>query len=403
MVFSLEALKAGSGDSFLLHVGPGADPSLVVIDGGPMGAFGHSLAPRLAQLKAERTPDADLRIPLLMVSHADDDHMHGVLDLLASLLERKDVGKDAGYRIDAMWLNTFDDVVGRDAPLFAEAARSEVGVPALTGEIPPGLSISHSAALVLAGVPSARELQGRADLLGIPVNPPLQQPMTSGGTGRAMFPTPVAGLGIRILWPSDPRIDEFHEQLGLVLEVKGLMGDGGEAEASQYLENAVYDLSSMVVLFEAGGEEMLLCGDARGDVILRGLRDADLLDSDGRRHVGVLKLPHHGCDRHVDTEFFRSVTADHYVVSGDGTNGNPTLATFQMLFDARRGDDQPYTLDLTHAPSEYRSYRGRPYPVERLMSLIREEQKAGQRFVVRSPRTGEPSVRIDLLDPFPGN
>ena len=45
---------------------------------------------------------------------------------------------------------------------------------------------------------------------------------------------------------------------------------------------------------------MLLTGDARGDDVLAGLREAGLL----RRsplHVDVLKLPHHGSDRNVET------------------------------------------------------------------------------------------------------
>jgi len=29
-------------------------------------------------------------------------------------------------------------------------------------------------------------------------------------------------------------------------------------------------------------------------------------------------IPHHGSDRNVDPEFFKRVTADHYIVSGNG-------------------------------------------------------------------------------------
>lgn len=90
--------------------------------------------------------------------------------------------------------------------------------------------------------------------------------------------------------------------------------------------------------FEASRKRMLLTGDARGDDILEGLRAAGLLTR-STNHVQVLKMPHHGSDRNVDTDVFRTVTADNYVISGDGKYNNPELATLAMLTEARRGDD----------------------------------------------------------------
>ena len=90
-----------------------------------------------------------------------------------------------------------------------------------------------------------------------------------------------------------------------------------ESKIAAYLDSSVYNLSSIVVLARAKRKTMLLTGDARGDDVLAGLREAGLL----RRsplHVDVLKLPHHGSDRNVETDFFRKIVADHYVVSADG-------------------------------------------------------------------------------------
>ena len=89
-----------------------------------------------------------------------------------------------------------------------------------------------------------------------------------------------------------------------------------------------------MLLVEQAGKRLLLTGDARGDDIVEGLREAALLDN-GSIHLDLLKLPHHGSDRNVETEFFRQVRADHYVISGNGKHDNPEIATLEMISLAR--------------------------------------------------------------------
>ena len=76
------------------------------------------------------------------------------------------------------------------------------------------------------------------------------------------------------------------------------------------------------MLAECEGKRMLLTGDARDDHILAGLDEAGIA-KDGKTHVDILKLPHHGSIRNMRPEFFERVTADHYVISANGRDGNP--------------------------------------------------------------------------------
>ena len=52
-------------------------------------------------------------------------------------------------------------------------------------------------------------------------------------------------------------------------------------------------------------------------------------------HVDILKVPHHGSSNNLDNDFFERITADHYVMSGDGEHGNPERESIEMLFKAR--------------------------------------------------------------------
>src|SRR5829696_2332263 len=85
-----EALRAKHGDSLLLHVGDPNDPKLIVIDGGPPGVWNDALRERLAQIHDERglPVNKPLPIELMMVSHIDEDHIAGLLELMMEQKKR---------------------------------------------------------------------------------------------------------------------------------------------------------------------------------------------------------------------------------------------------------------------------------------------------------------------------
>ena len=83
MIFSLDVRRARKGDCLLLHFGSKNEPGLVMIDGGPKSVYQPQLKPRLERIKAARrlTEQESLLVDLLMVSHVDDDHIQGILEL----------------------------------------------------------------------------------------------------------------------------------------------------------------------------------------------------------------------------------------------------------------------------------------------------------------------------------
>ena len=158
----------------------------------------------------------------------------------------------------------------------------------------------------------------------------------------------------------------------------------GRSIAAAFVDESVFNLSSIVVLAESGGKRMLLTGDGRGDDILKGLTAAGFL-KDKSFHVDLLKLPHHGSDNNVATEFFRIVIADHYLASGDGKYGNPEIATLQMISEAR--GNSMFTLHLT-------------YREKRLDAFFRKEKKSGKKYNVVYRDDSSPSLKVDLGEPL---
>jgi hypothetical protein len=157
---------------------------------------------------------------------------------------------------------------------------------------------------------------------------------------------------------------------------------------AEFLDEWVFNLSSIVVLAEVGGKRMPLTGNVRGDDVLAGLKGAKLL-KDGRCHVDLLKLPHYGSDRNVATEFFEQVTADHYVISADAKHGNPDPPTLRMLTEARGSDE--YTIHLTNLP-------GPPHEGKKFLEQDRADNDRKYKVVVRD--VAALSLKVELSDPL---
>ena len=101
-----------------------------------------------------------------------------------------------------------------------------------------------------------------------------------------------------------------------------------------------------------------------------------------------MKLPHHGSDRNNNAKFFQSITADHYVISADGRDGNPDERTFLQLVEIR-GDDE-YTIHLTNDHDKDKK------PIK-AVEVLRQLQ-AGKKFKINLLPAGSPSLLIDLMN-----
>ena len=355
MIFTLEALEAKHGDSLLLHYGEAADPRLVLIDGGPKGVYKKSLKPRLGQIVQALHPGDPLEIRLMMVSHIDDDHIQGIIEL-ASAIEKG--GDDAPFDVVTLWHNAFDDIAGNVAAIGGSSPASVASIAAMTGAAPPGVDFPPDAAAVVANVSQGRKLRDLAAAMSWNVNwgfSKLVQAPKDGVAEKDLGD----GLTFKVIGPAQTRLDALHTDWdSKIAEWRTAHGHGTtvqpaaadlQAIVAEFVDDSVYNLSSIVVLAEAkvGGKarSMLLTGDARGDYIVEEMEKAKLLKS-GRLHVDILKMPHHGSSRNIRPSFLKSITADHYVFSANGRDDNPDVETLEQLVEARKKDE--YVIHLTN-------------------------------------------------------
>lgn len=418
MRFSLDVLRAAKGDCLMLHYGTPATPRLMVIDGGPSGVYRPHLRPRLERVRQARRLDGRTPLPIdvLMVSHVDDDHIRGVLDLTSELRLQKADRQPPLVHVRSLWHNAFDDLL--DTTPQELDATAGAGVAALSGSLGAG---AHDGARVLASIPQGRALRDDAAFLAEgastwTVNGSFGGRLILAHKGNKRV-TLTRGVGVTVIGPMQSELAALQKAHDAWLR-KHKQGAASAAALAAFLDRSVPNLSSLVMLIEAGRKRMLLTGDARGDKIIKGLQLAGLLAAGTRStmHVDVLKVPHHGSANNVDESFFARITADHYVLSGNGEHGNPERQAIEMLCAARGSD--PYALHFTYPLDEIDAAREIDWETQRA-----SEKKRGKRprppwsaarhsltafFASRTPAPGqdvftinadgEPHV-IDLLDP----
>jgi hypothetical protein len=351
MFFTLDVRRARKGDCLILHYGSKDDPGLALIDGGPSNVYKPQLKPRLAQIRKARKlgPDASLPVDFLMVSHIDDDHINGVLELTKELLEAKATKQPLPVKIKGVWHNTFDDIIGNTPKELTAAVTAQFGAASLSGEADVD-GLDPDTAKVLASVSQGFRLRDDTKGLSLRINPEFGGKLVVA-TKKSKKVDLGKGLKFTIVGPMNDEVVKLQKAHDAFLE-KQQKGEKTEAALAAFTDTSVANLSSLVVLAEVGKKRILLTGDARGDKILDGLELAGLLkDGDeSTMHVDILKVPHHGSDRNMDPIFFRRVTADHYVFSGNGEHGNPERETLEMLLDER--GDEDFTIHLTYPIEE---------------------------------------------------
>jgi hypothetical protein len=355
MIFSLDVRRARKGDCLLLHFGSKHEPGLVMIDGGPSDVFAPQLRPRLLTIKQWRGLGGGQPLPVdvLMVSHVDDDHIKGILDLTRELIAQPEGSR--AVHVASLWHNSFDDVIGNTPTELTAALTAQFGAASLEGELPDDATIEsgegdeedeevvESSLKVLASIEQGHRLRADADKLEIDLNTEFAGKLIIAGKDAIDMG---GGLTMTVAGPMKPELLQLQKKHDEWLKTQQHKPKPAGAALAAYVDRSVPNLSSLVVLAKSGGKSVLLTGDARGDKILAGLETIGALEAGKTIHVDVLKVPHHGSSNNLNRNFFERITANHYVFSGNGEHGNPEREAFEMLFKARRAS--PFAIHLTY-------------------------------------------------------
>jgi hypothetical protein len=394
MLFTLEILQAKHGDCLIIHYSDANEPKILVVDGGPSGIYNKYLKPRLLQIKKEFSAEAPLNLEMVMISHADDDHINGIKMLTQELVDEKEnlvIDEERTFKIKRLWFNAFDDIIGNnEIPMVSTLSLDATVASTELHENPELTGLDHDLVAVIASTGQGRTIRDNTKQLGLAINSgfapiePGKQLLVRGDLGVPSFED--GNFKIKVVHPNAQRLRDLQIQWDADLKTAKDKGDNGVIIAA-LTDKSPFNLSSIVCIVEMNGKRILLTGDARADDILMGLKENDLLDGNGKAHFDILKMPHHGSDANMTPDFLEAITADHYVISANGKHHNPDEDTLNMFMErVKKG-----TLYFTNHDGEYNLKEKLDVFSERLSAM-------GSHLQPSFPQNPESSTLINLID-----
>ena len=389
----IKIFQSNKGDCLLVSA-QGAQGKVfnVLVDGGMKESFSEHVAPHLHGLRA-----LNQRLDAVYVSHIDQDHISGVLQLFDDIkdwrvhdfqLHNGNPDHDEPQaplppEVGAIWHNSFHEQLQDNAGAIEDMLAATASVLSASFD-PETLRLAARIQELYTSKAEAVQLSRRIgrSQLDVPLNREFDGKLMCV---RAGMPGPIAVGPLRFT-VIGPRVEDLEalrkdwndwlrmsstkrqlrdmrkrarrderELIGLEAhefrealhedaeELRKAMTrrPAGSLEAAFHLGDrdkvTVPNLASLMFLLEEGNKRVLLTGDGHAEDILRGLRAQGALADGGGLHVDVLKVQHHGSEHNVHEAFCRTVTADHYVFCGNGEHENPDLRVVDAILDSRVG------------------------------------------------------------------
>jgi beta-lactamase superfamily II metal-dependent hydrolase len=331
-MFKLHVVQAQFGDSLILEFGTPDTPRYILIDGGPSGNYAADLQPALTEIVG-----AGGQLDLVVLSHVDNDHIVGVLELFAAMEDDQVSERKAHIRIGQLWHNSF----ARSIDPAGEISQQLQSLMEMAGATNVAMPLAMDA---FYGIREGNRLRLMAQKLNIVANKDFVDNLILVETANQGIE--FGPLELRIAGPNRANLKALQAEW-LEWLAKTAAKVASDPAAAAMVDRSIPNLSSVVLLATCDGKTVLLTGDARGDHIVAGLNTAKLAER-GKLPVDVLKVQHHGSERNASADFFQSVTADTYVLSANGKYGNPDLTTLQWIVESARTRQRPITLVVTN-------------------------------------------------------
>ncbi len=344
-MFNLHIIQAEFGDSLLIEYGK-TKGKFILIDGGPSKVYDNYLRGELVNIIGE---GGDLEA--VVISHVDDDHIKGIVDFFVELKKLNDTNKDLLVKVKDLWHNSFSETVdnagtitNRLNSIFTILGQNGVG--------------AANSGIILDGIKDGERAAVLATDLGITVNAQAENGFFS--LEKSTAPIQFDNLEFLIIGPTKDNLDALKEKWEEWLAKQEEDIANGQFNIASMSDKSVPNLSSIVFLVKGDNKTILFTGDSRGDFIYEGLKKRKLLKN-GKLHLDVFKVPHHGSDRNINREFFENITADTYVISANGKYSNPDYATLTWIIEAANEQGREIEIVVTNeTPSTKKALKDYP-------------------------------------------
>jgi beta-lactamase superfamily II metal-dependent hydrolase len=421
----LTIFPADKGDCLLLQ---SSDGIAVLIDGGMPDAYRANVRPFW-------DGDAPKVLNLVCVSHIDQDHIGGVLELMNDVVAWRvhDHRREAGETetppdfprppaIERLWHNSFHAQVGENAGAI-ESMLAAAAAHLTNSRAPVLRNLATEYRSIAVSIPEAIRLSRRVspEQLAIPLNGEFGGLLAFVRDSQAPI-TFSDRFCVRVIGPFEADLDELRNEWNRWLRTNRQALSNLEAQEEDLEDQLAAagrpvdegqignrnkvtapNLASLMLYAEVDGHSLLLTGDGHYEDILAGLKHERLLANDGHLHVNVLKVQHHGSEHNISRDFLRRITADHYVFCGNGKHENPDERVVQLLMESRLGTPEqrttneeaggPFTVWFNSSSSQEGAIAAHMVKLEQLVKEWQGEREA-DRLHVEFLTEGRQSIEL---------
>jgi beta-lactamase superfamily II metal-dependent hydrolase len=336
----LNVIQAAYGDCMILVSGSSSQPAnkiyYFLIDGGPASTYNASLKQELQKIKKKRG-----KLDLLVVSHVDNDHINGLLQMMEELQVQRKNNEEETIEVKALWYNAFSQTIGKGNNIEGRLNDVLVGTRA---NFPHARIMTRA---VVKGLREGHDLNQDSQNLSIPINPHFNHKPIIIGYGST--DVKIGDINLQIVGPTKKNLDELKKKwLDWLEKYEQILTKRADYRLVVQADKSIPNLSSIMFIAEEDGKKILFTGDGLGEHLVYGLKQSKALDSTGAIHVDVLKVPHHGSERNVTAEFFKVITADKYVISANGRDDNPSLTTLRWIAETAKEQHRLIEIIITN-------------------------------------------------------
>lgn len=315
MSFTVTSLPASYGDSLWIEYGAGDKKNKILIDGGL-----KATKEKILEL-IEKLPEKEPIIELLVISHIDQDHIEGILELFE--MEALPV------KIKSVWFNGYHHLEGDED--FGAVQGERLTAAILKNKFIWNHEFSGKAVVVPeSGIPPVIELEGGMKLTLL--SPTLEKL-------RLLKPVwedevKLAGLLPGFGYEEADEENEEEESFGTgLIDVEELAALGFKEDTREG------NGSSIAFIAEYEGKSVLFCADAHPGVLLESLEKTDR----NNYTFDVVKISHHGSRKNTGPKFLNTIKSNVFIISTSGAKyKHPSLETIAQIIKMQSGSKKLY-------------------------------------------------------------
>lgn len=285
----LSMLPAYNGDCILIKTyDKNKEEFIILIDGGTPATFEYTLKEQIKEIS---------KIDLLILTHIDNDHIGGLINLFKSSLIKK-------LEIDEVWYNQPDVE-------FYEPKTNKATISVPQAEDWKGLIKQYKPDLIIKEISTQNKIIIIRGLEFTILSPTIEiksQLYELWIKERENFKNKEVNIRA-LISTSIPSYSKSLEELNKI-----------DFKPETSINKDIYNSSSIAFLLECPDLTILLLADSRAEIIVDRLREQ--YDEDKPLEVDFVKISHHGSLNNTSQELLSLIKSNNYLISTNGGSSN---------------------------------------------------------------------------------